>query len=95
MKYGIIHNFPGGTKAQYDAVLAAVHGSGDGLPDGQIFHAAGQSDGGWTIVAIHDSKESWERFRNDILMPAMMSGIAGGFTTPPQETGFDVHNLVP
>jgi hypothetical protein len=28
MKYEIVHHFPGGTKAQYDAVLAAVHGPG-------------------------------------------------------------------
>ena len=93
MKYGIVHHFPGGTKAQYDAVLQAVHVTKDRLPEGQIFHAAGQSDGGFTVVAIHDSKESWERFRDDILMPRLQQGVQGGFATPPQETAFDVHNL--
>jgi hypothetical protein len=44
-------------------------------------------------VAIHDSKESWERFRDGTLMPRMKQGINGGFATPPQETGFEVHNL--
>ena len=94
MKYGIVHHFPGGTKEQYEAALAAVHPS-NGLPQGQIFHAAGASAGGWTIVAIHDSKESWERFRDNVLMPRMKAGIKGGFTTPPQETAFVVHNLRP
>jgi hypothetical protein len=72
-----------------------VHPSRASLPAGQIFHAAGASAGGWTIVAIHDSKESWERFRDDVLMPKMQKGVEGGFTTPPQETNFEVHNLQP
>ena len=93
MAYAIVHHFPGGTKEQYEAVLGVVHPSRTTLPKGQIFHAAGPSAGGWTIVAVHDSKESWERFRDDILRPAMSKGIKGGFTSPPQETAFDVHNL--
>ena len=93
MAYGIVHHFPGGTKQQYDASLAAVHPGEDKLPKGQIFHAAGPSAGGWTIVAVHDSKESWERFRDDILLPRLQKGVPGGFTTPPQETAFDVANL--
>jgi len=46
-------------------------------------------------VAVHDSKESWDRFRDSILMPRMQEGIEGGFPTPPQETAFDVHNMQP
>ena len=46
-------------------------------------------------MAIHESKESWERFRNDTLMPKMQAGIEGGFTSPPQETAFEVYNQQP
>ena len=92
MAYAIVHKFPGGTKEQYEASIAAVHPRG-GLPEGQIFHSAGPSAGGWTIVAVHDSKESWERFRDGILMPRMQKGIKGGFTTTPQETAFEVYNM--
>jgi len=60
------HHFPGGSKAQYEASIAALHPSRDSLPKGQIFHAAGASAGGWTVVAVHDSKASWKRFRDDI-----------------------------
>lgn len=95
MSYGIVHYFPGGTKEQYEASIAAVHPSRKTLPKGQIFHFGGPSAGGWTIVAVHDSKESWERFRDDILLPKMKQGIKGGFTTPPQETVFEVYNLQP
>ena len=51
------------------------------------------SAGGWTIMAVHDSKESWEQFRDQILMPRMKQGIEGGLIGPPQETAFEVHNL--
>jgi hypothetical protein len=94
MSYAVVHHFPGGTKAQYEASIRAVHPSMTALPKGQIFHAAGPSTGGWTIVAVHDSKESWEQFRDSTLMPRMKQGIAGGFATPPQETSFEVANLL-
>ncbi|HEX3604812.1 MAG TPA: hypothetical protein VH134_02730 [Candidatus Dormibacteraeota bacterium] len=93
MAYGIMHHFPGGTKEQYEAVLAVVHPSPDTLPDGQFFHAAGPSTGGWTIVAFHDSKASWEAFRDGTLMPALQKGIEGGFAGPPEETDFEVAHL--
>ena len=92
MAYAIIHHFPGGTKAQYEASLSAVHPSRDALPKGQIFHAAGPSTGGYTIVAIHESKESWEQFRDKTLLPKLQAGVPGGFTTPPVETAFGVDN---
>ena len=93
MAYGIVHFFPGGTKDQYEASIAAVHPSGGGLPPGQLFHAAGASEGGWTIVAVHESQASWEDFRDSTLIPRMQAGIDGGFAAPPQETAFETHNL--
>ncbi len=92
MAYGIVHHFPGGTKEQYEVTITTLHGSRSSLPKGQLFHSAGASQGGWTIVAVHDSKESWEQFRNEVLMPRMQQGISGGFLTPPQETSFEVAN---
>lgn len=57
-------------------------------------HADGPSADGWTVVVIHDSRASWETFRDSILMPRMQEGINGGFAEPPQETVFDVVNEV-
>jgi hypothetical protein len=94
MAYGIVHRFPGGTEEQYQASLAAVHPSDGSLPEGQVLHLAGPSAEGWLIVAIHDSKQSWEQFRDGTLMPRMQAGIDGGFATPPEETAFEVHNQV-
>ena len=95
MAFAIIHHFPGGTKSQYEASLKAVHPADGSLPPGQTFHAAGASNGGWTIFAIHDSKASWERFRDGTLLPAFGKGIKGGFSSSPQETAFEVHNRQP
>ena len=92
--YGVIHFFPGGTKRQYAASVAAVHPGKTKLPKGQIFHAAGPSKGGWTIVAIHDSKKSWLKFRDGILIPTMQAGIKGGFKSPPHETAIDIKTLL-
>jgi hypothetical protein len=94
MTYGVVHQFKGGTKEQYEASIAAVHPADGSLPPGQLFHAAGPSADGWTIVAIHDTRESWETFRDTVLVPRMEAGIEGGFTGPPEETGFEVANEV-
>jgi hypothetical protein len=94
MAYAVVHNFAGGTREQYEASLAAVHPSDGSLPHGQVFHVAGPSADGWTIVAIHDTKEGWESFRDNDLRPKMAAGIEGGFAAPPQETAFEVYNQV-
>lgn len=95
MAGGIIHYFPGGTKSNYEASIAAVHPSDGGLPAGQLFHAAGPTPGGWTIIAVHESRQSWEKFRDDVLLPRMQAGIAGGFPALPQETEIDLFSVLP
>jgi hypothetical protein len=67
-----------------------VHPSDGSLPEGQVLHVAGATGEGWIVVAIHESQESWEQFRDGILMPRMQRGIDGGFEEPPEETGFEV-----
>jgi len=43
---------------------------------------------------VHDSKDSWERFRDGTLLPRMQKGIDGGFASPPEETTIDVYNVL-
>lgn len=93
MAYGVVHTFAGGTRQQYAASLAAVHPSDGSLPAGQIFHMGGPSKGGWTIVAVHDSRESWEAFRDTTLGPKLAAGVPGGFHSIPQETTFEVDTI--
>ncbi len=55
-----------------------------------MFHATGPSSDGWMVMAIHDSRQSWEQFRDETLMPRMQAGTDGGFASPRQETTFEV-----
>jgi hypothetical protein len=41
------------------------------------------------IVAVQESKESWDKFVKDIFVPLVTKGIARGFTSPLTETLFD------
>jgi len=91
MAYTIVNRFKGGNKDQYEAAIARVHPA-EGLPEGQTIHVAGQADGEWFVVAVWDSKDSWERFRNETLLPGLQE-TEGTFDGPPEESAFEVHNL--
>ncbi len=90
MAYLLTHFWPGGTEDQYQAMAAAVHPP-DRLPDGQTFHAAGPTDGGYLIAAVWESKAHSDRFVSDVLMASMP--VAGGFEGGPEERVADVSNL--
>jgi sarcosine oxidase gamma subunit len=88
--FGIVHRFPGGTREQYEKVLEVVHpDGGKALPEGQLLHLAGSTPDGWLVMAVHESRESWERFRDDTLMPGL-AGVDDGLPGPPEEMTFDV-----
>jgi hypothetical protein len=91
MSYLMTHFWPGGTEEQYRASLAAVHPP-DGLPDGQISHAAGPTQGGFLIAAVWDSKASADRFVSEKLRASMP--VQGGFEGPPEERTAEVSSLV-
>ncbi|MEI8001808.1 MAG: hypothetical protein WCI50_10690 [Actinomycetes bacterium] len=77
------HFYPGGTAEQQSVVHAAVHPDG-ALPDGQLSAAFGPTEGGWLISALWESPEALDRFRDEVLMPAL-AGLTGGFQTAPEE----------
>jgi hypothetical protein len=88
--FGIVNRFPGGTREQYENVREVVHpDGGKALPPGQMLHLAGQSQDGWLVMAVHDSRESWERFRDETLLPGLAS-VENGPPSPPQEMTFEV-----
>jgi hypothetical protein len=92
MAYGITHHFAGGTKEQYDNTIKAVHpDNGKSLPAGQTYHAAGPTPDGWIVIAVWDSRASYEKFRDESLLPAFGS-VENPLPGPPVETSFDVHN---
>ncbi len=90
MAYCITHFFPGGTKAQYEAVMVAINGQLGVIPTGQIFHVAGPVPGGWQVTALQESKDSWDTFVTERFLPVMSKGVKGGFEAPPTGIEFEV-----
>jgi hypothetical protein len=91
MAYAIVNYFKGGTKQQYDATAAAVHPSA-GLPPGQTHRVAGETDDGFVVCATWDSKATWEKFRDETLVPALADLGDKGLPGPPQMWGFEIHD---
>lgn len=91
MAFGIVHKFPGGTQEQYELGLTKVHPADGSLPDGQTHHFAGPTDDGdWIICALWDSRESWERFRDETLTPGLQEIGSEGLPAQFQETTYEV-----
>ncbi len=91
MAYLLSHFWPGATEDQYRATIDVVHPP-EGLPDGQVYHAAGPTDGGILIAAVWESKEASDRFVQETLLPSMP--VEGGFAGRPEERAAEVVNLV-
>jgi hypothetical protein len=84
------HFWPGGTEEQYRAMIATVHPP-NGLPDGQLYHAAGPTEGGFLIAVLWDSKENSDRFVTDKLLASMP--VEGGFQGDLEERAAETSNV--
>jgi hypothetical protein len=92
-EFGIVHRFKGGTREQYENGLKVVHPDGGAsLPRGQTLHIAGRTEDGWIVVAVHESRESWERFRDETLVPGLAQ-VQNGLPGPPDEFTFEVDRI--
>jgi hypothetical protein len=79
----------------YDGVNAEM-GVGEDPPGGLLFHWAGDVDGKWTITDVWDSRDAYERFRDERLFPAIqkLSGMDPSNGPQPTVTEFPVHNYI-
>ena len=91
MAYGVVHHSPAERRTSTRRRSLRCTRATEASPRGSCSTRRGRRETAWTIVAIHDAQESWETFRDGILMPRMAAGIDGGFTVQPQETTFPVH----
>ena len=81
MADGLILEFDGFGVEKYKEVTAALGidvESGEGAPEGQLFHAAGGKEGGWVVLEVWRSQEDQKRFMDQRLGKAMQEcGITG------------------
>jgi hypothetical protein len=86
---------PGPGTERYDAVMAEVR-MADEPPAGLIFHWAGEVDGEWTVTGLWESREAFDRFREERLFPAVraVAGVDPATGRQPTVTEFEVHHYV-
>jgi hypothetical protein len=66
---------PGLTAEMYEAVSARAM-SGKELPEGCQLHIAGPVEQGWRVITVWDSREAFDLFREEKLLPAIRE-VAG------------------
>jgi hypothetical protein len=73
MAIGILFDIPGGTLEQYEELNQKAFGDTKGPaenPSGLIIHTAGATSGGWRIFDAWESKDDFQRFMEEYIMPA-------------------------
>jgi hypothetical protein len=84
---------PGLNAEMYEAVNARVMPA-DELPDGCRLHIGGPVEQGWRVITVWDSREHFDRFREDRLLPAIRE-LAGDEAPPTAEPEVNaVHKLI-
>ncbi len=89
-------DFPEGVGTKmYDGVQAEMD-LANNPPEGLIFHWAGEVDGKWTVIDVWDTRDAYDRFREERLFPAIqsVSGMDPAGGPQPTITEFEVHNYV-
>jgi hypothetical protein len=74
MAIGVLLDIPGGTREQYEEINQRAFGDPKGPTeplDGLIIHTAGATADGWRIFDVWETQEAFERFNNEIIMPAI------------------------
>jgi hypothetical protein len=84
---------PGFNAETYEAVTGRAM-PGDQLPDGCKLHIAGPVEQGWRVITVWESRESFDRFREEKLLPAIreVAGEAPPAAAEPEIS--PVHKLI-
>ena len=98
MAVAVIQEFPiegdDRTTTNYDAVQEAL-GARDNPPPGGIVHTAGfdEEGGVFRIFDVWESREAWESFLNDRLMPIVAPMLEQG-GRPPTTRVYELHDFM-
>jgi hypothetical protein len=84
-------------QASWDDYQRVQQALGDQVPDGLIYHAAGEQENGrWESVSIWESEEAFNRFRDERIMPAVRETLGEQFIEagPPPTEAFEAKHVV-
>jgi quinol monooxygenase YgiN len=100
MAVAMLQSWPGFTQQMYEDVTKKMFDHApmqdSDAPEGLIVHSAGKTGDGWYVYDIWESREAFERFENERLMPAFADMMGADFQ-PPEEARpqfYDVEVLV-
>lgn len=89
MAVGVIVTVPEGTEEQYEQIAPTLFPE-DKLPDGWAIHIAGPTDSGWQVINVVPSREEFETFAREKLIPATQQAD----DRPPEVRFFAIHRLI-
>lgn len=89
MAVAVLVEIPAGTAEQYERVAAQAFPDGR-LPGDALLHLAGPADDGWRVINVWESREAFERFARERIIPAARA--AG--EAEPRFSFFGVHTLL-
>lgn len=91
MVIGVLRHVPGATTDTYDAVSAEL-GVESKPPEGMVVHTAGATGGGMRIFEVWESREAYDRFQNERLLPTVRK-VIGEDAPQPQTEIYELHNV--
>jgi hypothetical protein len=95
MPVGVLQENPNAAVEMYDAVSAKIDAAGN-PPEGLIIHTAGAAEGGgFRIFDVWESREAFERFENERLMPAVQEVMGDQMPEAPSPPEiYELHDFV-
>jgi hypothetical protein len=89
MSYAFVQDIP----ATWDTYLAIADALEAAAPERLVIHVAGPTEEGFRMIGIWDSREAWDRFRDDRL-GAILESLADGSRIQPTYRGLDIAHLL-
>jgi hypothetical protein len=83
---------PGFKAETYEAVTGTAM-PGDQLPEGCQLHIAGPVEEGWRVITVWESREAFDRFREEKLLPAIRE-VAGEAPALAEPEINPIHKLI-
>jgi quinol monooxygenase YgiN len=93
MAIGMMIEGPEWTREQYEEMNERMFGTmaPSPAPEGLILHTAGKGPNGWRVVDVWESREHFERFLEDQVMPAAEEMGAPSMSEPEV---WELHNIL-
>ncbi len=85
--------YPGGTEAQYRAVVDEIGAAHEDAP-GRTYLAAGPTESGWQMVMVWESKEAFFRWAGEHVGPAHERLGDRGWKSQPEFVDFEVFHAL-